>query len=175
MDEIRYPIGDFKMPASYTFADLRGAIDLIAECPKLVRDAVAGLSDPQLDTTYRDGGWTVRQVVHHVPDSHMNAYIRSKLAVAEKHPRVTAYNQDDWVKFADADKAPIAPSLALLDNLHVRWVQFLRSLPESAFERTLDHPENGVMSMAAVVFLYSWHGRHHAAQITSLRDRKGWK
>lgn len=175
MEDLRYPIGDFKMPASYTFAGLHSAIDRIAECPKEMRGAVAGLSDEQLDTPYRDGGWTVRQVVHHVPDSHMNAYIRTKLAVAENHPRITAYNQDDWVKFADAHKAPIAPSLALLENLHVRWVQFLRSLPESAFERTLDHPENGTMSVATVVFLYKWHGAHHTAHITSLRERKGWK
>ena len=175
MEDLRYPIGDFKMPASYTFADLRGAIDQIAGCPQEMRAAVAGLSDEQLDTPYRDGGWTVRQVVHHVPDSHMNAYIRTKLAVAENHPRVTAYNEADWARFVDADRAPIAPSLALLENLHVRWVSFLRSLPESAFERTLDHPENGTMSVARVVFLYKWHGMHHTAHITSLRARMGWK
>ena len=105
----------------------------------------------------------------------MNAYIRSKLCVAENHPRVTAYNEADWAGFVDADKAPIAPSLALLENLHERWVPFLRSLPESAFSRTIDHPENGVMSLANIVFLYSWHGRHHTAHITSLRARKGWK
>ena len=175
MEDLRYPIGNFKMPASYTFADIRGAIDQIASCPKLMRNAVAGLSDAQLDTPYRDGGWTLRQVVHHVPDSHMNAYIRTKLCVAEKHPRVTAYNEADWAKFADAEKPPVAPSLAIIENLHERWVQFLRSLPESAFARTLDHPENGEMSLAMVVFLYAWHGRHHAAHITSLRARKGWK
>jgi hypothetical protein len=175
MEDLRYPIGDFKAPATYTFADIRGAIDHIAACPKAMRAAVAGLSDAQLDTPYRDGGWTVRQVVHHVPDSHINSYIRCKLCVAENHPRITAYNQDDWVKFADADKAPIEVSLTLLESLHDRWVRFLRSLPESAFERTLLHPENGVMSLATVVFLYSWHGRHHVAHITSLRARQGWK
>jgi hypothetical protein len=175
MEDLRYPIGEFNPPASYTFADIRGAIDHIAACPKAMRAAVAGLSDAQLDTPYRDGGWTVRQVVHHVPDSHMNSYIRCKLGVAENHPRITAYNQDDWVKFADAEKAPIGPSRALLEALHDRWVTFLRSLPESAFERTILHPENGVMSLATVVFLYSWHSRHHVAHITSLRARKGWK
>jgi hypothetical protein len=175
MEDPRYPIGDFKAPATYTFADIRGAIDHIAACPKAMRAAVTGLSDAQLDTPYRDGGWTVRQVVHHVPDSHMNSYIRCKLAVAEDHPRITAYNQDDWVKFADAEKAPIGSSLALLEALHDRWVTFLRSLPESAFARTIVHPENGVMSLATVVFLYSWHSRHHVAHITSLRARKGWK
>jgi uncharacterized damage-inducible protein DinB len=175
MEDLRYPIGDFKMPASYTLADLRGAIDQIAECPKAMRAAVAGLSDEQLDTPYRDGGWTVRQVVHHVPDSHMNSYIRCKLCVAEDNPRITAYNQDDWVLFADAHRAPIAPSLTLLDALHERWVQFLRSLPESAFTRTLQHPENGTMTLAHVVFLYQWHSKHHVAHIVSLRQRRGWK
>jgi hypothetical protein len=141
MEDLRYPIGNFENPASYTFADIRGAIDHIASCPKELRAAVAGLSDEQLDTSYRDGGWTLRQVVHHLPDSHMNAYIRSKLCVAENHPRVTAYNEADWAKFVDAHKAPIDPSLMIIDSLHERWVKFLRSLPESAFSRTIDHPE----------------------------------
>jgi len=171
----RYPIGQFAWNGPATPEQRARFIDDIAAAPQRMRSAVAGLTESQLDTPYRDGGWTVRQVVHHVPDSHMNAYIRTKLAVAENHPRITAYNQDDWVKFADAHKAPIAPSLALLENLHVRWVQFLRSLPESAFERTLDHPENGTMSVAKVVFLYKWHGAHHTAHITSLRRRQGWK
>ncbi len=175
MEDMRYPIGEFKMPVSYTFDDIQRAIDDIAACPRALRDAVAGLTDQQLDTPYRDGGWTVRQVVHHVPDSHMNAYIRCKLGVAENNPLVTAYNQDDWVLFADAHKAPIANSLTLLEALHVRWVQFLRSLPESAFARTIQHPENGTMTLARVVFLYQWHSRHHVAHIVSLCQRKGWK
>src|SRR5678816_4230695 len=145
MSDPRYPIGEWQRRDKLTADERAKAIETIAGQGQRLRDAVAGLSQAQLDTPYRDGGWTVRQVVHHVPDSHMNAYIRTKLAVAENHPRITAYNQDDWVKFADAHKAPIAPSLALLENLHVRWVQFLRSLSESAFERTLDHPENGTM------------------------------
>ena len=156
-------------------ADLRHAIDNIAACPKELRAAVAGLSDAQLDTSYRDGGWALREVAHHLPDSHMNAYIRCKLAVAESHPRVTAYNQDDWVKFADVRDTPVDVSVRLLEMLHERWVTFLRSLPEAAFARTLDHPENGTMSLATVTFLYVWHGRHHTAQITSLCRRKGWK
>ncbi len=156
-------------------AALGRAIDNIAACPKELRAAVAGLSDAQLDTSYRDGGWTLREVAHHLPDSHMNAYIRSKLAVAESHPRVTAYNQDDWVKFADVRDTPVDVSVRLLEVLHERWVTFLRSLPEAAFARTLDHPENGTMSLATVTFLYDWHGRHHTAHITSLCRRKGWK
>jgi uncharacterized damage-inducible protein DinB len=175
MEDPRYPIGEFDPPATYDMASLGRAIDLIAACPKELRAAVAGLSDAQLDTPYRDGGWTVRQVVHHLPDSHMNAYIRCKLCVDENHPRITAYNEAHWANFADAHKTPIDPSLNIIDSLHERWVPFLRSLPESAFARTLDHPENGTMSLATVVFLYSWHGRHHTAHITSLRRRMGWK
>jgi uncharacterized damage-inducible protein DinB len=175
MEDLRYPIGQFDPPATYDMASLRRAIDHIAACPKELRAAVAGLTDAQLDTPYRDGGWTVRQVVHHVPDSHMNAYIRSKLCVDENHPRITAYNEAHWANFADAHNTPVAPSLAIIDSLHERWVQFLRSLPESAFARTLDHPENGTMTLAHVVFMYAWHGQHHTAHITSLRDRKGWK
>jgi uncharacterized damage-inducible protein DinB len=175
MEDPRYPIGDFDPPATYDMPALQRAIDHIAVCPKEFRAAATGLSDSQLDTPYRDGGWTVRQVVHHVPDSHMNAYIRSKLTVAEDHPRITAYNQDHWVRFADVQQASIKASLNLLDSLHERWVLFLRSLPESAFARTLDHPENGTMSLATVTFLYDWHGRHHTAHITSLRRRMGWK
>jgi hypothetical protein len=175
MEDLRYPIGTFKNPANPSLDDIHHAIDRIAECPRGLRAAVAGLSDAQLDTPYRDGGWTARQVVHHVPDSHMNAYIRSKLCVDENHPRITAYNEAHWANFADAQKTPIPPSLAILENLHERWVVFLRSLPESAFKRTLDHPENGAMTLAHVVFMYAWHGEHHTAHITSLRDRKGWK
>jgi uncharacterized damage-inducible protein DinB len=175
MEDPRYPVGPFKSPASPGPPDIRRAIDSIAACPKALRAAVAGLNDDQLDTVYREGGWTVRQVVHHVADSHMNAYIRCKLAVAEDHPRIKAYEQDDWVKFEDARAAPVEVSLALIDALHDRWVRFLRSLPDTAFARTLDHPENGVMTLHGVVFLYEWHGRHHAAHIASLRRRLGWK
>jgi uncharacterized damage-inducible protein DinB len=174
MEDARYPIGDFKNPASFTSADVRAAIDRIAACPKELRAAVSGLTDAQLDSTYREGGWTLRQVVHHVADSHVNAYIRCKLAVAEDHPRIKAYEQDDWVKFEDAISAPVDMSLTLVDALHTRWVRFLRSLPEAAFQRTLDHPENGTMTLAHVVFLYDWHGRHHTAHITSHRRRQSW-
>jgi len=175
MEDLRYPIGPFRNPANPSLADIKQAIEHIAACPRQLRAAVAGLSDAQLDTPYRDGGWTLRQVVHHVPDSHMNAYIRTKLCVDENHPRITAYNEAHWANFADAAKPPVAPSLAIMDALHERWVQFLSSLPEAAFKRTLDHPENGTMTLAHVVFMYAWHGQHHTAHITSLRDRKGWK
>ena len=173
MQDVRFPVGEFANPAAPTFADIKQAIQCIAACPRELRAAVAGLNDAQLDTPYRDGGWTVRQVAHHLPDSHMNAYIRCKLCVAENHPRVTAYDQDVWAKFEDVKK-PVEVSLQIIDALHDRWVTFLQSLPEAAFKRTLDHPENGTMTLAHVVFMYDWQGRHQTAQNTSLRRRKGW-
>ena len=174
MDDARFPIGEFENPASFTPADLKTAIDRIEACPKELRAAVTGLTDAQLDSTYREGSWTLRQVVHHVADSHVNAYLRCKFAVAENHPRIMAYEQDDWVKFEDSRVAPVDISLTLVDALHRRWVRFLRSLPDSAFARTLDHPENGTMTLAHIVFLYDWHGRHHTAHITAHRRRQGW-
>src|SRR5690349_8747850 len=175
MTDLQFPIGRFSYAGESSPAEREQFINDVSELPRQLRAAVAGLSDAQLDTPYRDGGWTVRQVVHHVPDSHMNAYIRSKLCVDENHPRITAYNEAHWANFADANKPPVAPSLAIMDALHERWVQFLGSLPEAAFKRTLDHPENGTMTLAHVVFMYAWHGQHHTAHITSLRARKGWK
>jgi hypothetical protein len=175
MVDLRYPVGKFTAPASPTPAEIRRAIDVIAACPGALREAVSGLGDAQLDTPYREGGWTVRQVVHHVADSHMNAYIRCKLAVAEKHPRIKAYEQDDWAKLEDARTAPVVISLLILDGVHDRWVRFLRSLPDVAFARTIDHPEYGVMTLHHVVFMYEWHSRHHVAHITSLREREGWR
>jgi uncharacterized damage-inducible protein DinB len=174
MEDLRYPVGRFSPPASPTPAEIRRAIETIASCPKAVRAAVAGLSDAQLDTPYRDGGWTVRQVVHHIADSHINAYIRTRLAVTEDHPRIKAYEENGWAKLEDARTAPVELSLRLIEALHERWVLFLRSLPDDAFTRTLDHPDSGTMAMHRVVFLYEWHGRHHVAHITSLRQRKGW-
>ena len=174
MSDLRYPIGPFESRTELSPEERRTMIEQIAETPARMRAAVFGLNAGQLDTPYRDGGWTVRQVVHHVPDSHMNAYIRCKLCVAEDRPRVTAYDQDVWSKFEDV-RGPVEISLTIVEALHDRWVTFLRSLPESAFVRTLDHPEDGTVTLARVVFLYDWHGRHHTAQITSLRRRKGWK
>ena len=174
MEDPRYPVGRFKAPENPTAPEIRRAIDTIAACPKAVREAVSGLTDSQLDTPYREGGWTVRQVVHHIADSHMNAYIRTRLAITEDHPRIKAYEENDWANLEDARKAPVEISLQLIDALHDRWVRLLRSLPEGAFIRTLDHPESGTMSMHKLIFLYEWHGRHHVAHISSLRQRKGW-
>jgi uncharacterized damage-inducible protein DinB len=174
MEDARYPIGKFSPPSSPAPAEIRRAIEVIAECPKALRDAVAGLSDAQLDTPYRDGGWTVRQVAHHIADSHMNAYIRTRLAVTEDTPRIKAYEESDWAKLEDASRAPVEVSVRLLDALHERWVRLMRSLPDDAFARLFDHPENGVRPLHWLVFLYEWHGRHHVAHITSLRKRMGW-
>jgi uncharacterized damage-inducible protein DinB len=139
-----------------------------------LRAALRGLSDQQLDTPYRDGGWTLRQLAHHVPDSHMNAYIRCKLALTEYEPTIKPYMEDLWAELPDAKQAPIEMSLALLDSLHQRWMLMLRKLTEADFTRTFLHPELGAMSLEKNVALYAWHGRHHVAHVTSLREKMGW-
>jgi uncharacterized damage-inducible protein DinB len=172
--DLRYPIGRFKRPEGLTDRARQEMIDTIAATPARLRAAVAGLSDAQLDTPYREGGWTVRQVVHHVPDSHLNAYVRFKLALTELHPTIKTYEEAAWAETVDARTAPIAMSLDLLDALHKRWVLFLRSLSALDFQRTFIHPEHGVMTVEALLALYAWHGPHHVAHITALRTRKGW-
>ena len=155
--------------------DLRKELILqIAEAPSQLRFAVERLSSKQLDTPYRDGGWTVRQVVHHVPDSHLNAYIRFKLAITENEPTIKPYDEARWAKLFDASKADIDVSLALLDALHRRWLLFLRSLDELQLQRKFNHPEIGVMSLNQTLALYAWHGRHHIEHINALRKRMGW-
>jgi uncharacterized damage-inducible protein DinB len=170
----RYPIGKFEMPEKIT-PDLRAdAIRHIAAVPERMRAAVNGLNDAQLDTPYRDGGWAVRQVVHHVPDSHMNAYIRFRLALTEKEPTIKPYEESAWAKLEDAAHAPVEVSLRLLEPLHERWVRLLRSVKTEEFARTLVHPDFGVKTMDWLLFLYSWHGKHHTAHITELRKAKAW-
>ena len=173
MDDPRYPIGifDFKQPV--TIDRIRAAIEEIAQCPHALRTAVRGLDESKLDTPYRDGGWTVRQVVHHVPDSHMNAFIRVKLGLTEDHPTIKPYEQQLWAELPDA-KGPIGVSLTLLDAVHERWVLLLRKLDEKSFQRAIHHPENGDMSLGLVTLHYAWHGKHHVGHITSLRTRMGW-
>jgi hypothetical protein len=173
--DLRYPIGKFERVDTLTDDQRRERIDAIAEAPARLRAAVAGLAPEQLDTPYRPGGWTVRQVVHHVPDSHMNAYIRFKLALTEDVPTIKTYDEARWAELADAKAAPIEPSLALLENLHQRWVVFLRSLWPADWARKFRHPELGVNSLDQYLELYSWHGRHHVAHITSLRARNAWR
>jgi uncharacterized damage-inducible protein DinB len=171
----RYPVGKFTRPAGpHTRDERRVLIEQIAATPARMREAVAGLSDAQLDTPYRDGGWTVRQVVHHVPDSHMNAYTREKLALTEDEPTIKPYDEAAWAKMSDVRETPIETSLLLLETLHARWDTILGAMTEADFVRTLVHPDNGVMTLDAVVAMYAWHGRHHVAHITSLRERSGW-
>ena len=139
-----------------------------------MRNAVAGLNDGQLDTPYREGGWTLRQVVHHVADSHMNSYIRFRLALTEDEPTIKPYDEAVWANLIDAKTAPVAPSLSLLEGLHHRWAVLLRSLSETDVQRKFVHPELGTLTVDQYISLYAWHGKHHAAHITSLRERKAW-
>lgn len=149
-------------------------IDIIAAAPLRMREAVGGLTDTQLDTPYRDGGWTLRQVVHHVPDSHMNAYVRFKLALTEDEPTVRPYDEAAWAKLADSRVTPVEVSLALLDALHARWSDLLRSMTDGDFARRFRHPDRGLMSVDWLVAMYSWHSRHHVGHVTSLRERMKW-
>ncbi|HKW56992.1 MAG TPA: putative metal-dependent hydrolase [Candidatus Acidoferrum sp.] len=169
----RYPIGDFAMPAQVTPALRQAAIEDYAATPAKMRAAVKGLNDAQLDTPYRDGGWTVRQVVHHVADSHMNGFIRLKLALTEDKPTIKPYNETDWAELADA-KMPIEVSQTLLDSVHARWDRVWRSMKPEDFSRKLVHPEHGERTLDWLLFLDAWHGKHHTAHITELRRRKGW-
>ena len=170
----RYPIGTFEMPKQITPARRQQAIDEIASTPAKMRAAVKGLNDAQLDTPYRPGGWTVRQLVHHVPDSHLNAYVRLKLALTEEKPTIKPYNEDAWSRLADSSSTPIEVSLSLLSNVHDRWDRVWRSLKPEQFSRMLIHPENGERNVDWLLFLYEWHGKHHAAHITELRKQRGW-
>ena len=171
----RYPIGKFQWSGGETTAHERGElIAQIAACPARLRAAVDGLDDAQLDTPYREGGWTVRQVVHHVADSHMNAYVRFKLGVTENNPTIKPYDEKTWAETVDGRTAPLEVSLPVIEGVHKRWVQFLRSLDDAALARTIHHPERGPMTLTDLLQLYAWHGRHHTAHITNLRERQGW-
>jgi uncharacterized damage-inducible protein DinB len=173
--DLRYPVGRFDFDGPLSEADYPKLIAAIAETPGALRSAVAGLSRDQLETRYRPGGWTVKQVVHHVPDSHANAYTRFKLALTEDEPTIKTYDEAAWAELPDSQKVPIEVSLDLLDALHVRWVTLLRSMDAADFRRGLRHPEHGrVLTLAQMLALYAWHGRHHVAHITSLRQREGW-
>jgi uncharacterized damage-inducible protein DinB len=173
MIDYRYPIGKFAWKGAFTDDERRWAIEVIAHTPDQMRDAVEGLDDAQLDTPYREGGWTVRQVVHHVPDSHLNAYTRFKLALTEDAPTIKPYNEAAWAELPDS-RGDISVSLDLLEALHKRWVPLLRTLSEVDYKRTFRHPEMGLMTLGALLRLYEWHGRHHVAHIMNLRSRMGW-
>jgi uncharacterized damage-inducible protein DinB len=172
--DLRYPIGKFNWSGSQTPAERANRIDEIGATPGRMRKAVAGLNTEQLETPYRDGGWTVRQVVHHVPDSHMNSYIRFRFALTENEPTIKPYDEAVWAKLMDARTGPIEASLKLLEGLHERWTMLLRSLSADDVKRKFHHPEIGVVTIDQYIALYAWHGAHHTAHITSLRDRKGW-
>ena len=169
----RFPVGKMEMPKEITQKTRQQAMESIAAAPKHFREAVRGLSDAQLDTPYREGGWTVRQVVHHIPDSHMNAYIRVKLGMTENNPTIRPYDQAGWGKLGDTS-GPIEPSQNLLDALHQRWDLLWRTLKPEDFSRKLVHPEQGERTIDWLLFVYEWHGRHHVAHITELRKQKGW-
>lgn len=172
--DLRYPIGKFSYPGAGNTEQREQWIAAIAQAPAQFRAAVEGLTDPQLDTLYRPDGWTVRQVVHHVPDSHINSYVRMKLALTEDSPMIKPYEEDLWARLPDSIATPVETSLRLLEALHERWVILLRSLKPEDFARTFRHPEMGPMTIDKTVALYAWHGVHHVAHITSLRQRMSW-
>jgi hypothetical protein len=173
-EDQRYPVGRFRFGGSDE-GRRQQWIEEIAATPAHLRAAVDRLSATQLDTPYRTGGWTVRQVVHHVPDSHLNAYLRVKLALTENEPTIKPYDEAVWAELSDSRAGPIEVSLAFLEGLHQRWVLLLRTLREPDFDRRFIHPEHGrAIGLDEQLATYAWHGRHHVAQITSLRARKGW-
>lgn len=173
-DDLRYPIGKFAPPATFSSEWRRQAIEIIADTPNRIRDAVRGLTTEQLSTPYRSDGWTVRQVVHHVPDSHLNAYIRLKLALTEDTPTIKPYEEGLWAELPDSETVPIDVSLSLLEAVHVRWIALLRSMKEGDFDRKYNHPETGQHTLNYLLSLYAWHGPHHTAHITGLRHRMAW-
>jgi hypothetical protein len=174
LERLRYPIGRFDPKAELPAAARGSAIESIAGTPARFRKAIAGLTETQLDTPYREGGWTIRQLIHHVPDSHLNAYVRFKLALTEEVPTIKPYDEAAWATLADSRSTPIETSLALLESIHTRWDIIMRSMSDSDFQRRFNHPEWGNLDLTWMVRMYEWHGRHHAAHITSLRQRLGW-
>ncbi|RIH77669.1 putative metal-dependent hydrolase YfiT [Calidithermus terrae] len=174
MSDPRYPIGRFQAPPVITPEVREGWLQVLAQTPAHLRAAVEGLSEAQLDTPYREGGWTVRQVVHHVPDSHLNSYVRFKLALTEEAPAIKPYDEQAWARLADSRDTPVEVSLRLLEALHRRWVVLLRGLKEEDWQRSFVHPESGPTTLARALGLYAWHGSHHVAHITELRKRMGW-
>jgi len=172
----RFPVGKFNRPtAALTPSERTSAIEILASVGRELRAAIRGLNDAQLDTPYRDGGWTVRQVIHHLPDSHLNAYTRTKLALTEQTPTIKPYDEAAWAELADAKSQLVEESIVLLEALHARWIYLLRRMTPADFAREINHPEwKGPMSLDVVLALYAWHCRHHVAHITSLRQQRRW-
>jgi hypothetical protein len=173
-EDLRFPIGKFSWPDTVSAANRKAYIDRVATAPAKLRTIVSGLSAGQLDTPYRDGGWTVRQVVHHVPDSHLNSYVRFKLALTETEPVIKPYDEDAWARLGDSASTPIETSLSMLECLHTRWVELMRGLSETDWARTFRHPELGLVALDKNLALYAWHGDHHVGHIAALRRRQGW-
>lgn len=169
----RYPIGCFEAPATISPGDRAAYMARLASAPARLRAAVTGLSDTQLDTPYREGGWTIRRVVHHVPDSHMNAFIRFKLALTENEPVIKPYDEAAWALLSDASDTPIDTSLRLLENLHERWMILLRGIGDAAWHRRFIHPELGPVPLDTCLALYAWHGDHHIAHVAALNFARG--
>jgi hypothetical protein len=174
-EDLRYPVGKFIMPTEWDAGSMAEWRMNLAELPAKMRAAVAGLTDTQLDTPYRDGGWTVRQTVHHVADSHVNAYCRFRLALTEDTPTIKTYLEAQWAELPDARTLPIAPSLSILDGVHTRLLTLIDTMTPEQWRSSFMHPEHGrTMTLAQTAALYSWHSRHHVAHITALRSRRGW-
>ncbi len=173
MNELQYPVGKFERQTGYHPREITEFIQMLENLPAQMRAAVAGLSDAQLETKYREGGWTLRQVVHHVPDSHMNSFVRFKLGLTEENPTVKPYDEGAWALLPDSS-LPVKISLDLLEALHARWVILLRSIKPEDWKRTFQHPENGPMTLEYALALYAWHSRHHLAHITKTRERMAW-
>jgi DinB superfamily len=174
MDDFRFPIGKFAFPSEVTPTFRHECLAHLEEAPVRLREAVHRLTAEQLQTPYREGGWTVAQVVHHLPDSHMHAYVRCRLALTENEPMTCAYKEGAWADLPDATSSDIEPSLVILDGLHARWVSLLRRLTPEQWTARFTHPERGRQTLERTVMLYAWHGRHHVAHITGLRQRMGW-
>jgi hypothetical protein len=173
-DQLKYPLGRYQAPNAISAAQRAAWIEQMAELPAELSKAVSGLDDVQLDTPYRPGGWTVRQVVHHLPDSHLNSYARFRLALTETSPLIKPYEEAAWAQLSDARTAPVGPSLTLLEGLHARFVLLLRTLTDDQFARTFRHPELGENRLDWTLGLYAWHCLHHVAHINNLRTRERW-
>lgn len=174
MADLRYPIGSFEAGPPPDPQTREQLLCQLADMAANLRAAVANLSSAQLDAPYRPGGWTVRQVVHHLADAAMNWYVRTKLAVTEDDPPVKTYEEARWAELHDARTGPIETSLVLLEGLHRRWVDLFRSFSEPQWKRSMIHPERGSLALDTVLAMLAWHGRHHTAQIMELRKRSGW-
>ena len=173
-DDQRFPIGKFERSESIDASARSSLVAVIRDLPKNIQASVAGLSEAQLDTPYRDGGWTLRQTVHHVADSHINSFCRFKLALTEDEaPTIRPYYEDRWAELADS-KAPVDVSLKIIEGVHARWAALLDAMTDEDFKREFIHPETGTWSLEDVLALYAWHSRHHTAHITELRKREGW-